>query len=287
MFYRDLTGHTSSTLHMLLSASAAGLVACTVSACAGDRAEPAPAGDASETAVAAVNTLTSQEQAEGWILLFDGESFENWRGIGQDSIPAQHWVIEDGTLHKVASGKVPVAPDGQPLRGGDLITVDTYDNFEFAFDFKLSPGANSGVKYNVSEEMSLRNPMARAALGFEYQVLDDSLHPDAKMGVNGNRTAAALYDMIPPNANKKMKPTGEWNQGRIVKQGNHVEHWLNGEKVVEYEIGSEEFNQYLAASKYKDIQGFADNRKGHIVLQDHNDDVWYRNIKVRPLPAEQ
>jgi hypothetical protein len=235
-----------------------------------------------------VNQLTAEEEAEGWRLLFDGSTFTGWRGIGRDDVPTEHWEIVDGAIHKIASGDVPVAPDGQPVAGGDLMTEETFENFELAFEWKISPGGNSGVKYNVSEEMSTNNPLgaSNAALGFEYQVLDDEGHPDAKAGDGTNRTAAALYDLKGPIENKPLKPVGEWNEGRILVQGNHAEHWLNGVKVVEYDLDSEDFKERFARSKYVDIAGFADKRAGHIVLQDHNDDAWYRNIKIRVLPAE-
>jgi hypothetical protein len=231
-----------------------------------------------------MNALTAAEQSEGWRLLFNGRDFTGWRGLGRDTVPTAHWKIEDGTIHKLPSGNVPVAPDGQPLAGGDLMTVESFGDFELAFDWKISPGANSGVKYNVSEEMSTANPTAaKAALGFEYQVLDDDRHPDAKLGVGGNRTAAGLYDLIAPGAAKRVNPVGEWNTGRIVFRGNHAEHWLNGEKVVEYDLGTPRMDSLIAASKYATIKGFADRRVGHVVLQDHNDSVWYRNLKIRPL----
>jgi len=235
-----------------------------------------------------VNQLTAEEEAEGWRLLFDGSTFTGWRGIGRDDVPTEHWEIVDGAIHKIASGDVPVAPDGQPVAGGDLMTEETFENFELAFEWKISPGGNSGVKYNVSEEMSTNNPLgaSNAALGFEYQVLDDEGHPDAKAGDGTNRTAAALYDLKGPIENKPLKPVGEWNEGRILVRGNHAEHWLNGVKVVEYDLDSEDFKERFARSKYVDIAGFADKRAGHIVLQDHNDDAWYRNIKIRVLPAE-
>lgn len=235
-----------------------------------------------------VNQLTAEEQGQGWRLLFDGSSFEGWRGIGRDDVPAEHWEIVDGAIHKIASGNVPVAPDGQPVSGGDLMTEEAFDNFEMAFEWKIGPGGNSGVKYNVSEAMSTNNPLGagNAALGFEYQVLDDEGHPDAKAGDGVNRTAAALYDLKGPIENKPINPVGQWNVGRILVQGNHAEHWLNGVKVVEYDLDSEDFKDRFARSKYVDIAGFADKRTGHIVLQDHNDDAWYRNIKIRVLPAE-
>ena len=228
-------------------------------------------------------TLTAAEQAAGWRLLVNGRDFTGWRGLGRDTVPTAHWRIEDGAIHKIPSGNVPVAADGQPLAGGDLMTIETFDDFELAFEWKVSHAANSGIKYNVSEPMSMTNPNARAALGFEYQVLDDDNHPDAKMGISGNRTAAGLYDLIAPGPQKRARPVGEWNEGRIVFRGNHGEHWLNGEKVVEYDLDSPRFASLLAASKYAPIAGFANRRRGHIVLQDHNDAVWFRNIKIRPL----
>ena len=214
-----------------------------------------------------------------WQPLFDGVSFDGWRGVGRDTIPSAHWAIEDGTIRKLASGTVPTAADGQPLEGGDIMSVATFRDFEFSFEWKVSPGGNSGVKYNVSEAMSTELPPRHAALGFEYQVLDDDLHPDAANGAT--RQAGALYDMIPPGAGKVLRPVGQFNESRIIFVNGHGEHWLNGVKVLEYDVGSPRFNDLLAASKYASIPGFADRRAGHIVLQDHSDDVWYRNLRIR------
>ena len=219
--------------------------------------------------------------APPWRLLFDGETFNGWRGVGRDTIPEGHWLIENGSIRKVASGNVPTADDGQPLEGGDIMTVETFGDFELVFEWKVSPGANSGIKYNVSEEMSTSLPPTHAALGFEYQVLDDDKHPDAQNGPN--RTAGALYDLMAPGPLKRLQPVGEFNQARVVFQGSHGEHWLNGEKVIEYDLETTNFKDRLAASKYQPIVGFAERRKGHIVLQDHGDDVWFRNIKIREL----
>ncbi len=230
------------------------------------------------------NALSEAELAEGWKLLFDGDTFAGWRGLGRSSIPEAHWIVEDGNIRKVASGDVPTAPDGQPLEGGDIRTVDTYENFELMLEWRVAPGANSGIKYNVDEEMSTASPPVYAALGFEYQILDDDLHPDAQNGPN--RTAAALYDMIGPGADKNLRPVGEYNEARVVFRGGHGEHWLNGVKVVEYDLGTEHFTSLLAASKYGPIEGFADKRKGHVVLQDHGDNVWFRNIKIRELSPQ-
>ena len=222
-----------------------------------------------------------QQETVQWISLFDGESFAGWRGVGLDSIPAGHWIIEDGTIRKVASGAVPTAADGQPLEGGDILTVNTYQNFELELECKVSAGANSGIKYNVSEDMSTGSPPVHAALGFEYQILDDALHPDAQNGPN--RTAAALYDLLPPASSKELHAVGSFNQSRIVFNNGHGEHWLNGIKVVEFDLGSVTFDSAFAVSKYQPIDGFAELRNGHIVLQDHGDDVWFRNIRIREI----
>ncbi len=229
------------------------------------------------------NSLNDAERAAGWRLLFDGETFVGWRGLGREGVPQGHWVIEDGTIRKVASGDVPTQADGQPLEGGDLMTTGTFEDFELSFEWKLRAGGNSGVKYNVSEEMSTKNPPKYAALGFEYQILDDDKHADGDMA--SHRTAS-LYDLIAPGPEKRLRTVGEFNTSRIVFRGAHGEHWLNGDKVVEYELGTPRFDSLLAASKYAPIEGFADRRSGHIVLQDHSDDVWFRNIKIRDFSSE-
>jgi hypothetical protein len=232
------------------------------------------------TASAAVgsNMLSRAEKAEGWMLLFDGKSFEGWRGVGSKGIPQGHWVIEAESIKKVATGDVARQQDGQPIQGGDLMTERTYENFELRLEWKISPGGNSGIKYNVSEEISQAHAPTGAAIGFEYQILDDERHPDAKNGPN--RTAAALYDLIAPQG-KVLKPVGEYNQARIVFRRNHGEHWLNGVKVLEFDLDTPRMKKLVAASKYRDIPDFAKKRRGHIVLQDHGDAVWFRNIKIR------
>ncbi len=247
-------------------------------ACSAERGGDAAAG---ADTLQAPNMLTAAEEAAGWKLLFDGSTFDGWRGLGRDAIPQGHWVIEDGSIRKVASGEVPTAPDGQPLDGGDIMTTDTYRDFELVFEWKVSPGANSGIKYNVSEEMSTASPPVYAALGFEYQVLDDDLHPDAQNGPT--RTAAGLYDLIPPGPAKSVHAVGSYNQGRIVFNGTHGEHWLNGARVLEFDLGSASFDSAFALSKYVPIDDFAEKRSGHIVLQDHGNDVWFRSIKIREL----
>ena len=228
----------------------------------------------------APNTLSAAEQRDGWHLLFDGKTFDRWRGLGYDSVPTAHWKIENGTIRKIADGDVPRLPDGQPAAGGDLMTKDTFRDFELAWEWKISRAGNSGVKYNVSEEISMAAAPNHAALGFEYQMLDDSLHEDNKVP---SHRAGALYDLIAPSAGKTLKPVGEWNSSRIVLRGNHGEHWLNGSKVVEFDLGTPLMDSALARSKYKSIPNFAQRRAGHIVLQDHVDEVYFRNLKIRVL----
>jgi hypothetical protein len=226
------------------------------------------------------NTLTAAEKAGGWVLLFDGRTLSGWRGLGYDHVPEKHWIVRAGAIELIPAGKVPLLPDGQPAQGGDLMTIETFRDFELAFEWKIGPGGNSGVKYNVSEEMSMAQAPNHAALGFEYQVLDDDLHPDAKNGPN--RTAAALYDLVAP-AGRKLRPVGEWNTAAIVFREGRGEHWLNGAKVLEFDTASADFGDRLAKSKYAKIPGFAEKRKGHIVLQDHTDAVWFRSLKIRKL----
>ncbi|WP_234734905.1 3-keto-disaccharide hydrolase [Tellurirhabdus bombi] len=226
----------------------------------------------------APNTLTAKEKKEGWKLLFDGKTTTGWRGAYKDKFPEKGWTVEDGMLTIIKS-------DGSESQSyGDIVTDGEYSNFDLMFDFKLTEGANSGVKYFVVEE----NPKPKgSAFGLEFQVLDDEKHPDAKMGRDGNRTIGSLYDMITAK-NKVVNPIGEWNQGRVVVKGSHVEHWLNGKKVVEYERGSDAFRELVAMSKYKapsyNAHGrFGEAPKGHLLLQDHGDRVSYRNMKIKTL----
>ena len=226
----------------------------------------------------APNTLTAQEKKDGWKLLFDGKTTNGWRGAYSTNFPEKGWDVTDGLLTIQQS-------DGSESQSfGDIVTNGEYTNFDLMFDFKLTDGANSGVKYFVAEQ----SPKPKgSAFGLEFQVLDDDKHPDAKLGRNGNRTVGSLYDLIPASG-KKANPIGEWNTGRVIAKGHHVEHWLNGKKVVEYERGSEKFRELVAMSKYNAPEYNANGRfgeapKGHILLQDHGNRVFYRNMKIKIL----
>ncbi|MDB5118794.1 MAG: hypothetical protein JWN56_12 [Sphingobacteriales bacterium] len=221
------------------------------------------------------NNLSSQEKTNGYSLLFNGKDASQWRGAYKTAMPEKGWVISEGLLSVVPSG------GKESANGGDIVTKKEYGAFEMKFDFKLSEGANSGVKYFVTEKENNKG----SAIGLEYQILDDERHPDAKLGVNGNRTLGSLYDLMTskkiPASQKKI---GEWNQGMIrVYPNNRVEYWLNGYKILEYERGSPEFLDLVAKSKYKDLPNFGMAPKGHILLQDHGDAVSFRSLKIKEL----
>ena len=214
------------------------------------------------------NTLTDEEKAGGWKLLFDGKSTDGWRGYKMDKMPPG-WKAEDGVLARVAGGS-----GGKGAGGGDdIVTVDEYESFDLALDWKITPGGNSGVLYRVVEKSVTswhESP--------EMQVLDNLKWP--------NRTktqhAGACYDLYAP-AKDVSRPPGEWNKARLRVDGNKVEHWLNGEKMVEYEIGSEDWNKRVAASKFKTMALFGKSSKGRICLQDHSDRIEYKNLKIKVL----
>lgn len=219
------------------------------------------------------NTISELEASEGWELLWDGKTTNGWRGAKLDEFPEKGWVIEDGIL-KVLKGD-----GGESTNGGDIVTTKPYKNFMLKVDFRITEGANSGIKYFVDTNL---NKGEGSAIGCEFQILDDRNHPDAKLGINGNRTLGSLYDLIAAPEDKPFR-SGFFNTAMVVVQGNHVEHWLNGVKIVEYERNTEEWNALVQTSKYKDWPNFGNAEEGLLLLQDHGDEVWFQNIKIKVL----
>lgn len=217
------------------------------------------------------NTLSDIEKAAGWKLLWDGKSTEGWRSAKGPDFPKAGWTVDNGelTIHETGGAESAAA--------GDIITRGKYSDFELKLDFKITPGANSGIKIFVDPEL---NKGDGSAIGPEFQVLDDVRHPDAKLGKNGNRTIGSLYDLIPAPADKKVNPPGEWNQALIISKGNQVEFYLNGVKTVSFERGSKAWRELVAGSKYAKWPNFGELKEGHILLQDHGNTVSYRNIKI-------
>ena len=212
---------------------------------------------------AAENTLTAAEKSAGWQLLFDDSTFNGWRGYRMQGPPAAGWEIKEGTLRTVAK-----------VKGSAIITEKKFNDFELSWEWRISVAGNNGVKYFVTEDRP-KSP------GHEYQMIDDARHPDGKKGAN--RQTAAFYDVLPPAADKPLRPPGEWNTSRIVVRGQRVEHWLNGKNVLAYELGSAAVKAGLASSKFSQDAGFGDKIAGHIMLTYHSDACAFRNLKIREL----
>jgi hypothetical protein len=209
--------------------------------------------------------------APDWSPLFDGKTLNGWRGYKKPDAAATRWRVENGML------TVP-ANDGKDTRGAlDLVTTTMYDQFELSFEWRISPGGNSGVKYFVLEDMD-------AAIGHEYQVIDDQKHPDALIGPE--RQTASLYDVLTVSS-RPVRPVGEFNESRVIVSGTRVEHWLNGTQVLQYDLESPALKAAVADSKFKAVARFGTRQKGHILLQDHGDQVWYRNIRIRQGSASE
>ncbi len=221
----------------------------------------------------ATNTLSQDERAQGFELLFDGVSTRGWRGLREERIAGDRWNVEKGVLSALAP------PPGEAERNDDVITLRSFSSFELRAEFRLSPGANSGIKYFLRKDAAADS--GQSSVGHEYQILDDAGHPDAKAGIAGNRTLASLYDILPARADTPRRPVGEWNEAKIVVRGRHVEHWLNGAKVLEFERGSDDFKAHLATSKHKVWPGYGEEMEGRLLLQHHGGGVSYRSIRIR------
>jgi len=219
------------------------------------------------------NNLSAPEKTSGYKLLFNGKDSKGWKSVKSEKFPEKGWVINNGEI------RVEKANGAESTNGGDIITNDQFDVFDLSFEFRLTSGGNSGVKYFVTLDEETNG----SAIGLEYQILDDQKHPDAKMGRNGNRTLASLYDLITSNKkNGAKRPIGDWNRGRIVvTKDNQVTHYLNGIKVLSYQRGSTEFDNLVMQSKYKKWINFGKAPKGHILLQDHGDEITFRSIKIK------
>ena len=219
------------------------------------------------------NTLTEKDKKEGYVLMFDGKTAEGWRGYNLPAFPEKGWVVEEGTLHVIGSSK------GEAGGGGDLLYDKKFRNFELSLEWKVSEGGNSGIFYLAQEIPGLE--VWKSAP--EMQILDNEKHPDAKLGVDGNRAAGSLYDLIPGDM-KAVKPAGEWNHVKILVYKGTVVHYVNGKQVLEYHLWTEDWKKMVLNSKFKDYDAFLNTaEEGYIVLQDHGDDVWFRNIKIKEL----
>lgn len=220
-----------------------------------------------------INTISPKEAKDGWALLWDGKTTNGWRGAKLDAFPAKGWVIDNGILKVMKSG------GAESANGGDIVTTRMYKNFVLSVDFKITEGANSGVKYFVNPGL---NKGEGSAIGCEFQILDDDKHPDAKLGVRGNRKLGSLYDLIPAPENKPFNKK-DFNTAVVIVKDNKVEHWLNGVKLIEYERNNQMWQALVNYSKYRDWPNFGNAAEGNILLQDHGDEVWFKNVKIKEL----
>jgi hypothetical protein len=234
--------------------------------------------DGKSTSELTPNTLTEAERAEGWRLLWDGHTTWGWRGLTTNDFPKDRWSMEGGVLSSVKP------PPGAREANADIVTDRPFGDFELVAAFRLSPGANSGIKYLVRSDLMADG--GQSSVGLEYQIIDDTANPDASLGKGGARATAALYDVYGPAAGKPLKPVGEWNQVRILVRGKHVEHWLNGVKVLEFERGSADFKAHVAEGKHRRWPGYGEWPEGRLLLQHHGGGVSFRDVKVRELKAE-
>lgn len=231
----------------------------------------------------APNTLSAAEKKDGWKLLFDGRSLAGWRNYRTTATLGKNWIVADGCL------KNPKGTGRPETGGGEILTTEEFIDFDFRFEWRIAPGGNSGIIYFVKERQNSPGPKmfrgddGTGPVGHEYQLLDDERHPDGQN--DPSHRAGALYALIAPSGAKRLKPAGQFNESRILVQGKHVEHWLNGAKIVEYELESPSFMSTVAASKYRDLPGFGTKFKTRIQLQDHGDEISFRNMKIRPLAA--
>jgi hypothetical protein len=248
------------------------IIALALYSCKSSKAPVAEGKNVKMASPVVPNTLTAAERTDGVVLLFDGKTTGLWRGYGKADFP-KSWVINDNAIQCLGSGK------GEAGQGGDIITKEKFKNFELSLEWKISEGGNSGIFYLAQEIPG--EPIWKSAP--EMQVLDNAKHPDARLGVDGNRQAGSLYDLIPAKP-QNARPAGEWNTVKIVVYRGTVVHYQNGVQVLEYHLWTDDWKKMCANSKFKDFNYFVDTApEGFIGLQDHGDDVWYRNIKIRKL----
>ena len=261
MRHRAVHRTVHRTVHRAVRRAVTMLAGLALVACARAESGTAESGTMKQDLPRSLSTLTDEQRAAGWRPLFDGATTAGWRGYHQDSVPGG-WQVVDGALTRVA-------------QAGDLVTDDEYESFDLVLEWMVPPGGNSGVMYHISDDGE-----RTYSTGPEMQVLDDSGHADGGSRLTAAGAAYAIY----PAAPGAVKPAGEWNSARLVVNGAHVEHWLNGTKVVEYELWSPDWEARVKASKFADAAGYGRATRGRIGLQDHGDRVAFRNILIRPLP---